>query len=839
MTTHGVTDKKAFTVEHQETSQFDVMVKTPLRVLVKENITGSVRAIYPNGQPVQGTLSISLTRPSAGVDLAQTKEIYGSAQFFFSNVQIQGNQAPGMDDDDQVIHIKVCITDKPTGIEVSRTVEVHLVQNTFQLRFIDFPQSLKPSLNFFTNLSITRYDEKHLRPADRMHSVVVNVIQRSSITEAKTTNMTLPVPEDGNVRIKFKLQKEVKMLIVQARFHSTAETLKLYSNYSSPSGSYLQIFSSSTAMIGLPYQIQMESTIQLTKLHYVVSSRGRVVTAGSKTSSSFSLVPTLSWSPEACITVYSILADGEVISDTAWITIDQQRYVYLNWSSEKAQPGENVTLTVTALNPNSHAEILVIGMHDEELHSDWDLKSEQGSNVQMLSNARLHVDEHLVDGSEKSGNVLLVEKYWTYWHKRGVDQMWFDVTFRNNKWTSGAITVPDGVTSLVAAALIMSDDFGFGFTPVPNKLMVSKDFSLSLNVPLYCIRGEELLLEVNIINHLARDIEVILLLSKNEAFEFVLETCDGISKVNAQTLTVEVYSSATAVFPIRPVALGEMQISIAAVSADSSDSLVWNVLVKPEGIEQSFSKTFFLELQPLTHNYSKSISISLPPHVVQDSQRANVVLVGDVLALSIQHLDSLVQLPLGCGEQNMIHFAPNIYVLQYLDRTKQENRELRNRALGYMLEGYQRQLSYQRDDGSFSAFGARDPAGSTWLTAFVLRCFLQAQLYIQIDVTVIEMARTWLMGTQGPQGQFFEVGNLMHTQIQEGLNNEPVALTAFVMIALLENNTFVDKHYNSVSLTKTYLERKVTSDALSNYTLCLAAYALALANSSMASTVLA
>lgn len=62
---------------------------------------------------------------------------------------------------------------------------------------------------------------------------------------------------------------------------------------------------------------------------------------------------------------------------------------------------------------------------------------------------------------------------------------------------------------------------------------------------------------------------------------------------------------------------------------------------------------------------------------------------GDILALSIRHLDSLVQMPLGCGEQNMIHFAPSIYVLQYLDMSSQDNKEIRSRALGYMMEGKQ------------------------------------------------------------------------------------------------------------------------------------------------------
>lgn len=62
---------------------------------------------------------------------------------------------------------------------------------------------------------------------------------------------------------------------------------------------------------------------------------------------------------------------------------------------------------------------------------------------------------------------------------------------------------------------------------------------------------------------------------------------------------------------------------------------------------------------------------------------------GDILGLSINHLDSLVELPVGCGEQNMVLFAPSIYVLQYLDRSNQDNAEIRRQALGYMKEGVQ------------------------------------------------------------------------------------------------------------------------------------------------------
>lgn len=61
---------------------------------------------------------------------------------------------------------------------------------------------------------------------------------------------------------------------------------------------------------------------------------------------------------------------------------------------------------------------------------------------------------------------------------------------------------------------------------------------------------------------------------------------------------------------------------------------------------------------------------------------------------------------------------------------------------------------------------------------------------MQIDQSVLIRAMTWLLGHQGPQGEFSEVGRLIHTEMQGGLDNGPVALTAYVLMALLEDNTY-------------------------------------------------
>jgi CD109 antigen len=64
---------------------------------------------------------------------------------------------------------------------------------------------------------------------------------------------------------------------------------------------------------------------------------------------------------------------------------------------------------------------------------------------------------------------------------------------------------------------------------------------------------------------------------------------------------------------------------------------------------------------------------------------------GSVLA----NLDSLVQMPYGCGEQNMLNFVPNIVVVNYLNATGRNDPVLKNKAIKFMESGYQRELTYR------------------------------------------------------------------------------------------------------------------------------------------------
>nr|XP_034973051.1 C3 and PZP-like alpha-2-macroglobulin domain-containing protein 8 [Zootoca vivipara] len=184
-------------------------------------------------------------------------------------------------------------------------------------------------------------------------------------------------------------------------------------------------------------------------------------------------------------------------------------------------------------------------------------------------------------------------------------------------------------------------------------------------------------------------------------------------------------------------------------------------------------------------NHNEAFTLGVPHNVIPGSERATASVIGDVMGPTLNNLDKLLQLPFGCGEQNMIHFAPNIFVLKYLQKTRQLSPEVEREATDYLLQGYQRQLTYKRQDGSYSAFGERDSSGSMWLTAFVLKSFAQSRGFIFIDPKELSAAKDWLIRHQKEDGSFPARGRILNKDIQGGIHGK-ISLTAYVVAALLE-----------------------------------------------------
>ncbi|CAL1532263.1 unnamed protein product [Lymnaea stagnalis] len=195
----------------------------------------------------------------------------------------------------------------------------------------------------------------------------------------------------------------------------------------------------------------------------------------------------------------------------------------------------------------------------------------------------------------------------------------------------------------------------------------------------------------------------------------------------------------------------------------------------------------------------------------------------------------------------MVKFAPDLYIAQYLNATGQLTAALNRTIVDALEAGYQRQLTYRRYDGGFSAFGNYDKSGSTWLTAFASRLLLEANDYIYVDTSMLQSSIRWLIDRQNLDGSFNEFGKILDTNTQ-GSGTGP-SLTAFVLLSLLEAKLVLQKscggYYcyglylweEAIKNAKSNLENLVTSDAIEEqFSLAIVSYALLKAESPAATT---
>ncbi|XP_064318863.1 alpha-2-macroglobulin [Phalacrocorax carbo] len=355
------------------------------------------------------------------------------------------------------------------------------------------------------------------------------------------------------------------------------------------------------------------------------------------------------------------------------------------------------------------------------------------------------------------------------------------------------VTIPDTITEWKANAFCTSADTGFGLSPTVS-LRAFQPFFVELTLPYSVVRGESFTLKATVFNYLTACIRVSVTLAQSAHF-----LAAPVGKEEKSHCLCE-NERKTVAWLVTSKSLGQVELSVSTEALQNQqpcgnvivetpekgrkDTVIRQLLVEPEGVEKETAQNSVLCVKGAP--VKEKFSLLLPSNVVQDSGRAYFSVLGDIMGTAMQNLHQLLQMPFGCGEQNMVLFAPNIYVLEYLNKTGQLSEEVKSKAIGYLVSGYQRQLNYKHPDGSYSTFGPRyGQQGNTWLTAFVLKSFAQARPYIFIDEKHIQDALIWLSYKQKENGCFRSSGTLLNNAMKGGVDNE-VSLTAYITIALLE-----------------------------------------------------
>ncbi|XP_030054905.1 CD109 antigen [Microcaecilia unicolor] len=878
---------KPFTVTKYVVSAFEVTVASPFVYVAPKqgNLTGTVTAKYISGKKVKGNVTITLKSSNAyyaeeAIILNKTYEISGAVNFSFSYEEmkaiVQRYFAINMTEIRLTkVNITATVTDALTGITINQTSYFSIEDSVYAITFYE-TSPIRPSFNYTGKVKIFRHDFGPLTQEDRSKKLTIQIVQFNESHEVPSRSLANSsaygsgttelqeyfLPENGVVDIQIPVQETTRRISLQVSYQNTTKTFDSMNYFWPRQSAYIFLhIPDPIVQVGSSFSLSVDTSQEIKEIYYVVSGIGTVVAAGKKNTSTFSLIPASSWAPTAVIIVYFIHTNGEVIRSSHTVIVKDyfRNQVSLSWSKNTANPAENVTLSANVGEPDSLVGFLVVDKKEKMLGYRNDItifpiQNEFITNYNQEHRMIILTDSSFFNKEDVPYNPfgILQETEFDIFNQflslssMGTDFLdtwvWVETNTSSTTSTNLQVTVPDSSsTTWVATAFVVSEELGFGLTSELTEIEVYYPLFFSLNLPDSVIRNEEFLVEVVLFNKLPKTLEVLVILEPSDSFS-IIRPSNGTNTVpNERKAILPMQDGTTLYFPVKPKQLGEIPIKVRATSPSNFDDITKTVIVRvrPEGIQQFYSQSVFLEApRNVSQTVSKNLTFMFPNNVVNGSEQAYITVIGDILGPSIDGLQSLIRMPYGCGEQIMINFAPSIYALKYLSATNQANERITNMAISFMEQGYQKELTYMRSDGSFSAFGNSDQSGSTWLSAFVLRCFLQARHFIFIDSRVISTTMQWLVRFQDAStGQFTEPGRVIHTELQGGQNG-PVTLTAYILATLLEDEIYRNIFASPVTKAVKFLEGKLAQGISSNYTLSVVAYALSLANSTQAGLAL-
>jgi len=372
------------------------------------------------------------------------------------------------------------------------------------------------------------------------------------------------------------------------------------------------------------------------------------------------------------------------------------------------------------------------------------------------------------------------------------------------------LTAPDTITTWKLHAVASARAGGIGIGDA--SLTVFQEFFVEPDLPYAVTRGEEVPIRIQVFNYLPVT-QVVRLELEGDAWFDLLDP-------GATTIAVEAGSVRAATFRIRPAALGRHEVRVVARGANKADAVVREIHVEPEGVP-----AVYVENGRLKAGERATIDLAYPAGIVTESETTILAITPSLMGPTIEGLDDLLGMPYGCGEQNMLYFAPDVQVLRYLKATGNLSPETRAEAEYFINTGYQRELTYQRQDGSFSAFGDQDESGSLWLTAFVLGTFADARDVKAIDETVLSGAADWIASRQKGDGSWSPIGFVHHQEMIGGMGGD-YALTGYVAGVLAQYGGADPT--GALPKAQAYLAGHRTQVAGDAYALAIAAWALSL-----------
>ena len=299
--------------------------------------------------------------------------------------------------------------------------------------------------------------------------------------------------------------------------------------------------------------------------------------------------------------------------------------------------------------------------------------------------------------------------------------------------------------------------------------------------------------------------------------------------------------------------IGLVNIEVEALTNLAKDTSKKQINILPEGVPVYFNFPFFLNNLKPPKYFTTDVKFSFPDTTVPESSKTKVKVTGDLLGLFLDIQSTLMNPPDGCGEQNLLRLTTHVQIAKYLHQKGQLKGEVKDEALENIAKEYQSQLTYQRDDGSFSDFGKLDSHGSVSMTAAVALVLNKASQFVYIDPIVIIKSIAWLIAKQDPHSGYF-IESRSPSAESSFSEHSNQTLTSLVLLALKKNEELsketdcVNDHYScddyfgwSEAATKSIgsLEKDVVRKDIDHLSLAVSSYALQIVGNQAATKAIA
>ncbi len=878
ITTEGPTGKTQLDVRVEEyvLPKYEVKVELLKQwFLANEEITGKITSEYSFGKPVSGELEIRASRYVGVWEEYATfkKPIDAEAEFtipaagYVAGVPAAGGLGNVM--------LDVTVVEKATGYEEKTSTLLTVAESSVKLQIIPSGNTFKPDLPF-SFLIVTETPDNKL--IDEEVDVEITYLSNDfeEIAQIEETLNTV----NGKVMLEITPPDECAALLIKCNAADAHAEKALEASYS-PSGNFIHVeqISEGTPALGGKIRFKVYSTKEAANFYYEIVSRGKVVFTSYTGEDEIDIVATPLMAPVSKLLVYQILPNSEVAADYIPFNVDAQypHKVEVEFSSHEVRPGDEVEINIETEGQAKvgiaavDRSVFILAENRLNLQQVFDeleklymepqaelhevtiyqsIKNPGANDVFREAGVILLTNKKLPDGKEYENEIMDegrggILKWFGAEEAEApmpvpapmpaampeIDQsaangaglaevqrvrqffpetwLWQEVITDSNGKASLKVDVPDTITTWMLRAVAISRENGLGVAE--SELVAFQPFFLTVDLPYSAIRGEEFPVRVSIYNYL----------DQPQSVQVEIEAADWFDLMDKSRKTVEIEANdiGGTQFVISPDELGHNSVKITARSKEAADAVIKKLIIEPEGVSREM-----VENLVLSAGTSQEASTDIPLVAIDGSGRAYLTVTSSYLTQTIEGLEELIQMPFGCGEQNMIVFAPDVFITEYLKASGQIKPEIMAKAEMLMITGYQRQLTYRRSDGSFSAFGQSDQEGSLFLTAFVLKSFAQAEDLIYIDSDILDEARDWIISHQNSDGSFDPVGFIHHQEIFGGLSGKD-ALTAYAAIALMQAGERVN-----ASKAVSYLEDRL-DEIDEAYNIAIVTYALEMADS--------